>query len=82
MSSGSSAIPAARTACRAWVMITLALCISASWLDAIASGRGTADEVARTTGLSAGEVATALTLLELGGKVTVEEGMVRSTIVR
>jgi DNA processing protein len=53
---------------------------AAAVLDAIASGKGTADEVARTTGLSAGEVATALTLLELGGKVTVEEGMVRSTI--
>jgi DNA processing protein len=51
-------------------------------LDGIAAGAGTADELARATGLTAGDVATALTLLELAGKVAVEEGMVRSTIAR
>ena len=51
-------------------------------LDAIAAGAATADEITRASGLSAGDVATALTLLELAGKVAVEEGMVRSTIAR
>jgi DNA processing protein len=50
-------------------------------LGAVA-GAGTADELARATGLSAADVATALTLLELAGKVAVEEGVVRSTIAR
>jgi DNA processing protein len=51
-------------------------------LDAITVGAGTPDQLARATGLPAGDVATALTLLELAGKVAVEEGMVRSTIAR
>jgi DNA processing protein len=55
---------------------------AATVLAAVAAGAGTADELARATGLAAGEVATALTLLELAGKVAVEEGMVRSTIAR
>jgi DNA processing protein len=55
---------------------------AAAVLDAIANGVGTADELARATGLAAGDVATALTLLELAGKVAVEEGVVRSTIAR
>jgi DNA processing protein len=51
-------------------------------LAALAAGADTADELVRATGLSAGDVATALTLLELVGRVAVEEGMVRSTIAR
>jgi DNA processing protein len=51
-------------------------------LAAVAAGAATADELAHATCLSAGAVATALTLLELAGKVAVEEGMVRSTIAR
>lgn len=54
----------------------------AAVLGAVAAGAGTADEIVRATGLSASEVATALTLLELAGKVAVEEGLVRSTIAR
>jgi DNA processing protein len=53
---------------------------SAAVLEALAVGAGTADELATATGLPAGELATALTLLELAGKVAVEEGVVRSTI--
>jgi len=56
----------------------------AAVLDALGAGAGagTADELARATGLDAGQLATALTLLELAGRVTVEEGVVRSTIAR
>ena len=51
-------------------------------LEALGAGAGTADELARATGLAAGALATALTLLELAGRVAVEEGVVRSTIAR
>lgn len=51
-------------------------------LAAIAAGAGTPDELTRTTGLAAGELAAALALLELAGAVTVDEGVVRSTIAR
>ena len=54
----------------------------AAVLDALGAGAGTADELARATGLDAGRIATALTLLELAGRVAVEEGVVRSTIAR
>jgi DNA processing protein len=54
----------------------------AAVLDALGTGAGTADELARATGLDAGRIATALTLLELAGRVAVEEGVVRSTIAR
>lgn len=56
--------------------------VATAVLSAVAAGAGTADELTRATGLSAGEVATALTLLELAGQVAVEEGLVRSTIAR
>ena len=51
-------------------------------LEALDGGASTADELAHATGLPAGAVATALTLLELAGRVAVEEGVVRSTIAR
>ncbi len=51
-------------------------------LDALATGAGTADELARATGLAAGQLAAALAMLELAGRVAVEEGVVRSTIAR
>ena len=51
-------------------------------LSALASGAGTADELSRSTGIGAPELATALALLELAGAVVVDEGMVRSTIAR
>jgi DNA processing protein len=51
-------------------------------LDAIAAGAGTADEVARAAGVSAGDLAAALALLELEGAVIVDHGVVRSTIAR
>jgi DNA processing protein len=51
-------------------------------LDALGAGAGTADELARATGLAAGDLATALTMLELAGRITLEEGVVRSTIPR
>lgn len=51
-------------------------------IDALASGVGTADELARATSLPAATVAAALVELELAGAVTVEEGVVRSTIAR
>jgi DNA processing protein len=54
----------------------------AAVLDALGAGAGTADELARATGLVAGRIATALSLLELAGRVAVEEGVVRSTIAR
>lgn len=57
---------------------------SAAVLAALAAGAGagTADELARATGLAAGDLAAALALLELAGAVAVEEGVVRSTIAR
>ena len=55
---------------------------TAAILEAVAEGAATADELVRATGLPAGDVATALTLLELAGTVAVEEGRVRSTIAR
>jgi DNA processing protein len=51
-------------------------------LVALATGAGTADELSRSTGLGASELAAALALLELAGAVVVDEGMVRSTIAR
>ena len=51
-------------------------------LSALASGAGTADELSRSTGIGAPELATALALLELAGVVVVDDGMVRSTIAR
>jgi DNA processing protein len=51
-------------------------------VDALASGAATSDELARASGLGAGELAAALALLELAGAVAVEEGVVRSTIAR
>jgi DNA processing protein len=48
----------------------------------VAAGSTTADGLVRATGLAAADVATALTLLELAGRVAVEEGVVRSTIAR
>jgi DNA processing protein len=54
----------------------------AAVLAALGTGATTADELTRATGLAAGELATALTLLELAGRVAVEEGSVRSTIAR
>ena len=51
-------------------------------LAALAAGAGTADELSRVTGLGASELAAALALLELAGAVTVDEGVVRSTIAR
>jgi DNA processing protein len=51
-------------------------------LEALASGLGTPDELARATSLPAGVVAATLMELELAGAVTVEEGVVRSTIAR
>jgi DNA processing protein len=54
----------------------------AAVLAALGTGASTADELTRATGLAAGELATALTLLELAGTIAVEEGSVRSTIAR
>lgn len=51
-------------------------------LEALTGGASTPDELARVTGLGAGDLAAALTLLQLAGSVSVEEGMVRSTIAR
>ena len=47
-------------------------------LERVRAAATTADELARATALSAGELAAALTELELAGAVTVEEGMVRA----
>jgi DNA processing protein len=55
---------------------------AAGVLAALAGGAGTPDEIARASGLGAGELAAALAMLELAGAVTVEEGVVRSTIAR
>ena len=54
----------------------------AAVLEALGVGAVTADELGRATGLAAGSLATALTLLELAGTIAVEEGVVRSTIAR
>jgi predicted Rossmann fold nucleotide-binding protein DprA/Smf involved in DNA uptake len=51
-------------------------------VDALARAAATPDELVRATSLTAGEVAAALVELELAGVVTVEEGVVRSTIAR
>ena len=56
--------------------------VAAAVLAAVEAGAGTPDELSRTTGLDAGELAAALALLELAGAVAVEEGVVRSTIAR
>ena len=56
--------------------------VAVAVLAALAAGSTTADGLVRATGLSAADVATALTLLELAGRVAVEEGTVRSTIAR
>jgi DNA processing protein len=55
---------------------------AAAVLGAVEAGAATSDEVARATGLGAGELAAAIALLELAGAVAVEEGVVRSTIAR
>ena len=55
---------------------------AAAVLGAIAAGAGTPDELVRITGLDAGELAAALAVLELAGAVSVDEGVVRSTIAR
>lgn len=56
--------------------------VSERVLSTLASGAGTADELSRSTGIGASELAAALALLELAGAVVVDEGMVRSTIAR
>ena len=56
--------------------------VAVAVLGAIESGAGTADELARVTGLGAGELAATLAVLELEGAVSVDEGVVRSTIAR
>jgi DNA processing protein len=56
--------------------------VAAAVLDALDAGARTPDELARTTGLAAGDLATALTMLELAGRIALEEGVVRSTIAR
>jgi DNA processing protein len=56
--------------------------VAVAVLDALAAGGATADELARATGLAAGELAGTLAVLELAGAVAVEEGVVRSTIAR
>jgi DNA processing protein len=55
---------------------------SEAGLAAGAAGAGTGASLPPATGLGAGELAAALALLELTGAVTVDEGMVRSTIAR
>jgi DNA processing protein len=50
--------------------------------EALAMGASTPDELVRATALPAGVVAAALVELELAGMITVEEGVVRSTIAR
>jgi len=47
-------------------------------LERVRAAATTADELARATALPAGELAAALTELELAGAVTVEEGVVRA----
>jgi DNA processing protein len=55
---------------------------AAAILDALSSGSATQDGLVRATALPASAVAAALVELELSGLVTVEEGVVRSTIAR
>ena len=50
---------------------------AAAVLERVRAAATTADELARATALPAGELAAALTELELAGAVTVEEGVVR-----
>ncbi len=56
--------------------------VAAAVLTAVGAGAGTPDELSRATGIGAGEIAAALALLELAGAVSVDEGVVRSTIAR
>jgi DNA processing protein len=49
-------------------------------IAAVASGATTHDELTQATGLPAAELASALTLLELAGAVSLDDGVVRSTI--
>jgi DNA processing protein len=51
-------------------------------LAAIAAGAATPDGLTRATGLDAAELASALALLELAGVVSLDDGVVRSTIAR
>ncbi len=46
-------------------------------LEQVRQAASDADELARATGLGAGELAGILTMLELAGAVSVEEGIVR-----
>ena len=55
---------------------------AAAVVEALARAAATPDELVRATALSAGEVAAALVELELAGLVSMEEGVVRSTIAR
>ena len=55
---------------------------AAAVVQALASGAETPDALVRATALPAGVVAATLVELELAGAVTVEEGVVRSTIAR
>lgn len=52
--------------------------LAAAVLERVRTAPATADELARGTGLGAGELAAVLTDLELGGVVFVEEGLVRA----
>jgi DNA processing protein len=49
-------------------------------LAAVAEGATTHDELSQATGLAASELASALAMLELGGAVSLDDGVVRSTI--
>ena len=49
-------------------------------LAAVASGATTHDELTQATGLAAADLASALVLLELAGAVSLDDGVVRSTI--
>jgi len=50
---------------------------AAAVLEQVRRAASDADELARATGLGAGELAGILTMLELTGAVCVEEGIVR-----
>ena len=56
--------------------------VAAAVLEAVVSGASTLDELTRATTLPSGELAAALALLELDGAVSIDEGVVRSTIAR
>lgn len=56
--------------------------VAAAILRAVGNGAGTLDELVRLTGLGAADVAAALTVLELDGAVSLDDGTVRSTIAR